>query len=419
MNKTLSIPIVYTLTLISLTATSVHDLGLNINTFILFLYLLMTSFMNYKNIDKENIIHVSWISVCISTAIYLNNFALAMLLIGLVPISLILSCHKKSMMSFYKGIKLSNTLLFILSAILYFVGQLESSLIIAIIAVQIRQSQFPFHIWIREIKQNKVLFPSILFFAVTQSGFIAYSRPNLYMLHHSFLLNTLPVVTLLTGLVLAVYALNEKESLTKHLLIITSQACLPMAAYHSFSTTSATGGILFSMVIALGGLIFGMLGFHFFLQKNISTLNQYYSLYRNNKSLAGIYFVSGFSIVGLPLTLGYFAEDILFHGLVETSPLLTPLYVIMTAVNGFNIFLLVNKIFFGHNLEKWTELYHTKTNKFMIGLGLICITFGGVAIAPLCHTLETKLKDERAQVIVIPPLNSQKGVNSFYQVLHF
>lgn len=391
-NQKLSI-LIQIITLVTLGALCVNKYLFSLNLFLVFIYLLATSFVNYNSSKINNIVHISWISICAGIAIFSNTYIIEVIFIAIAPFSLILDMFKAKKMKLFRWIQLLDILVFMVAILLYKAGHVQSSVLLTITAVLIRQAQFPFHIWIHEIKNNRELFPSVAFLCLSQTGFIIYASTMLHNVHNAILHQFVPGLTLATGLILAIYALKEKDSLTKHLLIIMSQSCLPLAAYHSFSTTSAIGGLLFAMVVALSGTVFCLFSYHFYMQKNIHTIDRYYSLYRRNKNLAAIYFVTGFSVVGLPLTVGYIAEDILFHGIIQTATYIALLYIIMSAINGYTVFYLFNRLFFGHTQKDWKLFYQTKMNKFFIGIATILITFGVIFIGKFSSSIEKRLEE--------------------------
>ena len=376
-----------------------QNFSFSLNTFLLFLYLLTTSFLNYKSVDKNNIIHISWMSVSVGMAIWLDNYYLQVVTVALTPLTLVLHFALNKRQKIFTWLQFLNILTFFLSIWLMVIGEKMYGLTFAISALLIRQSQFPFYIWFRELKNDPESFPSFLYFVLVQTGFIIYAESILHIYHPNSMHLFVTSITLFSGLMLAFYALRETHSMTKHLLVIMSQSCLPLAAYESFSTTSATGGLLFSLTIALGGSIYGLFAFHFYKQKQIINLDQYYSLYRSNKNLAAVYFVCGFSLVGLPFTIGYFAEDVLFHGLIETATYLAPLYIIMTAINGYTVYYTFNRIFFGHTQKRWSNLYFYRHSKILIAVSAIVLSFGVIVLGNISTKIEAKIEGSHKELL--------------------
>src|SRR5690606_14266844 len=63
--------------------------------------------------------------------------------------------------------------------------------------------------------------------------------------------------------------------------------------------------------------------------------------------LARAFLLLGLAGVGLPGTLGFVSEDLLFHGVLEAFPQVGVLIVVATAMNGFNVLRLYFAVFHG------------------------------------------------------------------------
>lgn len=374
-----------------LTFFSVQSKLLNLNLFIFFLFLLYASFLFYRSAKNSNLLHVGWMAACFSAAFYVQDFGAQAFLVSVAPVTLVLEVIVKSGGSAFALVQGGSSLLLLGALALFELNARYEAAILALIAIMAKQSQFPFHLWIKKSSGRRELFPSFLFYIVCQSGLMLYSESFFRFFSVEGYQALLSALTLGTGLYLAVQALLEKDLFSRHLLIIVSQACLPMAAYHSYSRASATGGVLFSLALALGGSAFGLIGYHIYLQKGVKRLDKFFSLYRSNKFLAVFYFVSGLSLAGLPLTGGYIGEDILFHGLVKTSPVLAPLYILTTAVNAYVVFHSFNLLFFGHTQERLSEMRFTKFNKAFLAASLFLIVASGMVPGPLVNSIEKRI----------------------------
>lgn len=361
------------------------------NCLILFCYVMAYSFIRYKSVDDINIVHISWMSLCISLCFHFNDLLPQVFFTMLVPFTLFLNIAELKKLKSFFYIRVLETLLFIISIFFIKTNDFSTASIILILAILIRQVQIPFHFWAKDVVYIRKYFPSFLFFILSQSGFLLYAKTFIHTDHSLLATYLIPGITLFTGLLTAISALKEKDILTKHLLLIISQSCLPMAAFYTHNSTSATGGVLFALLLIVAGLICASISFHLYIQRGITTLDRNYSLYRTNKNLSLIYLVSAGSIVGLPFTLGYISEDILFHGLVESFPALAGIYILMTAVNGFTVFKIYNHLFLGHSQYKSSPLYFSKFNKFCISLGMTFIFLGGFLSGHFAQEIESKI----------------------------
>jgi NADH-quinone oxidoreductase subunit M len=68
--------------------------------------------------------------------------------------------------------------------------------------------------------------------------------------------------------------------------------------------------------------------------------------------LAVFFLVCGLALVGLPGTLGYCAEDLLFHGALASHPLLGLSLLIATALNAIHLVRLYSHLFLGRRVDE-------------------------------------------------------------------
>lgn len=389
MKKDLIITIITSLILLFL---GLQNSVINLSLFVFLIYTVSLSFLSYRSLDKRNIYHMSYMAICLSLLLNTNEFSYQLIALMLFPMSLIIDNFKEKTQTVFRIIQGGNLVVFG-GALFCFYNQMEKmAAILAVLGVLIRSMQFPFHLWLREVSTNKNLFPSYLFFTISQTGFIFFAKNFLNTLDFANFNFFITGITLCSGLYLSALSLRNNKLLTKHLGIIISQSCLPLAAYHSYTTSSATGGIIFSLVLAFSGSLFGLIAFVISEQKNITVLDKFYCLYEKNKDLAIVYLISGLSFVGLPFTIGYFAEDILFHGLVESAPILAPLYILMTAINAYGIFQSFNLVFFGHSTTKYSSVYINSLNSILMKFAILVLVASSFFINPLAKKIEYRLK---------------------------
>jgi NADH:ubiquinone oxidoreductase subunit 4 (subunit M) len=330
-------------------------------------------------------------ALCLSACFKIDSVVQELIVVAILPVTLMYSSFFKEKMNVFFSAQLVSVIGFIVSAFGIASGNESLAVIAFFIALPLRQVQFPFHSWIKDIESQKDLYPSFLYMILTQSGFVIYSQHLFGNESSAFITLFIPLITLVTGLLSSVAALRSSNILTRHLLLVLSQSCLPLAAYHSYNHTSATGGIMFSLLLCISGGMFGLIAFHIYKQKGIIDLSKYYSLHRCDKSLGFTYLISGLSIVGLPFTMGYIAEDILFHGLIQSNPALATIYIFMTAINGFTVYKTFSHLFFGHTQEKWIPMYFQGLNRKLMKFSIIIIVLGGLFSGTLASKIETRL----------------------------
>lgn len=82
------------------------------------------------------------------------------------------------------------------------------------------------------------------------------------------------------------------------------------------------------------------------------SLAKYLGLASQMPRLAVFFAVCGLTLVGIPGTLGFFAEDLLLHGTLESHPQIGLLLPLAMALNAIHIFRLFARLFLGSRGSK-------------------------------------------------------------------
>ena len=80
------------------------------------------------------------------------------------------------------------------------------------------------------------------------------------------------------------------------------------------------------------------------------SLDQYHGLATRAPRLAAFFLISAMALVGMPGTIGFASEDLLFHGTLESHPELGLILPLATALNAITLFRMFSHLFFGKRL---------------------------------------------------------------------
>ncbi|MFM8395051.1 MAG: hypothetical protein ACKOB4_14115 [Acidobacteriota bacterium] len=95
------------------------------------------------------------------------------------------------------------------------------------------------------------------------------------------------------------------------------------------------------------------------------------------------------ALVGLPLTLGFPAEDLLLHGTLETHPLLGIILPIVTALNAFNVMRLFTSLFLGQPGRAALAITDAlPRERWVLTLAILFLVLGGLYPAIFVHLPE-------------------------------
>jgi NADH-quinone oxidoreductase subunit M len=95
--------------------------------------------------------------------------------------------------------------------------------------------------------------------------------------------------------------------------------------------------------------------------------------------LAVFFVVSGLALVGLPLTLGFCAEDLLLHGTLETHELIGIFLPIVTALNAVSLLRFFASLFLGRSgIEAQGLVDALPRERVVLTTALLFLLVGGI-----------------------------------------
>lgn len=131
-------------------------------------------------------------------------------------------------------------------------------------------------------------------------------------------------------------------------LLCVSQASFILAGLATANAEGITGALIHWMVVAAAST--GLICIIRVLEVRVSDVENptgYLGLAIKVPRLATFFFVCGLALIGLPGTLGYCAEDLLFHGALENHPWIGLVLPVATACNAINFIRLFGLLFLG------------------------------------------------------------------------
>ena len=224
-----------------------------------------------------------------------------------------------------------------------------AAFVLLILAALIRKGIFPFHSWVTIGFERSPLLPLglllnghlglflLLRFAIPQ--FSAHAREALPFLS---------ILALLTALYTAVLVLSQTKALRILALLSVSQASFLLAGLQSRNEVGVAGALIHWSVVAVATtglyIIYRSLEVRY---SRTSSLDGFLGLVNHAPRLAIFFALCGFALIGLPGTLGFAAEDLLFHGSLESHSLLGVTLPLATALNGISLYRLFSRLFLG------------------------------------------------------------------------
>jgi NADH-quinone oxidoreductase subunit M len=213
----------------------------------------------------------------------------------------------------------------------------------------LRKGILPFHSWVNETAEEPRLALFNLVFNAHLGGFviIRFGVP-LFREVASSALPFLGILAIVTAVYMAVLALAEKRPRRILALLCTSQASFILAGLENRNEEGITGALLHWWVVAFAAT--AMLSVYRSLEVRNSEVEApqgYLGLGFHAPRLAVFFAIAGLALIGMPGTLGFAAEDLLFHGSIESHPLLGIGLPLATALNAITVFRLFATLFLG------------------------------------------------------------------------
>lgn len=218
-----------------------------------------------------------------------------------------------------------------------------------IFAVLLRKAIFPFHFWVGQaFRGDSLLAVNLLLnghlgaylllrFAVPQDPTLAAAA--------------LPVLSALaigTAILTALVALVKQRPRDILAMLSVSQASFLLAGLENRNLEGITGALVHWWVVGLATttLVLVYRAMEARTQAAVAP-NGFLGLAVHAPRLAFFFLLAALALVGLPGTLGFAAEDLLFHGSLESHPLLGLGLPIATAVNAISVLRLFATLFLG------------------------------------------------------------------------
>lgn len=254
------------------------------------------------------------------------------------------------------------------------------------VAVILRKGLFPAHFWVPSAFEKG---------SISLLGLVLNSHLGAYLLirfalpmfpeaagQSLTLIGVLAIFTSVYGALLALTAQRPRRILA---LLCTSQAAFILAGLENRNVEGITGALLHWWVVAFATT--GLLSAYRAIEARTTeaeTPRGYLGLGFHAPRLAVFFAVSALALVGLPGTLGFAAEDLLFHGSLESHPLLGIGLPVATALNAITALRLLATLFMGRRgLHVPAIADALPRERWALTLPVLLLVAGGLAPAGL------------------------------------
>lgn len=263
------------------------------------------------------------------------------------------------------------------------------------LAVVLRKGIFPLHSWVaRGLEQSPILPLGLLLNGHLGAYLLIRFGIPLLPGAASAALPALSALALFTSLYAALLALSERRPRRILGYLSISQASFLLAGLENRNTEGVTGALVHWFVVAAATT--GLYCVYRAVEARYPALSRptgFLGLVNNAPRLAAFFALCGLALIGLPGTLGFAAEDLLFHGSLESAPWLGIALPLATALNGITIFRLFATLFLGRSAAA-TPVFSDALPRERWALSGIVVFLAVTGIVPgLLVTLRTPLAE--------------------------
>lgn len=253
-------------------------------------------------------------------------------------------------------------------------------------AVILRKGMFPAHSWVVTAYERGPLLPLTLMVNDHLGAFLV-ARIVLPLLpdvaHNAW--PFFSTLSLFTALYAAALALVERKPRRLFALVAISQSAFVLTGLESYTAVGITGALVLWQVVSVATTM--MAAVYTGLEARLGTTlepHKFLGLAVGAPRLA-VFFAAGcLALVGLPLTLGFPAEDLLLQGTLASNPYLGVVLPVVTAINAFSVVRLFARLFLGTPIAAAHNLADAlPRERWVLTAALVFLLLGGLYPAPL------------------------------------
>ena len=269
-----------------------------------------------------------------------------------------------------------------------------------------RSGVFPFHSWLITACERSSMLPLIALIS-GQLGAVVITRLALPAFPDASHL-ALPVLSdlaLVGTLFTAFVAMGERAPRRIVALISASQTGFIVSGLETRTSTGITGALVHWLVVVVTTV--GLLVILRSLEARCGHLptQQFAGIGARTPRLATFFLIFGLGLIGLPGTLGFCAEDLLFHGALEAHPYLGVALPLATALSAIQLLRLFSSIFLGRHTRSVPIIADALAReRWVFATAVLFLVATGLVPQPIirsraaaAHTLDS--------IVVSPPVH--------------
>ena len=248
-------------------------------------------------------------------------------------------------------------------------------------AALLRKGIFPLHFWLPQaFEKSSPGWMNLFLNGHLAAVLIARFGLHLFPDQSHEALGVVSFLALFTALYAAIAALGELSTRRVIALLSLSQASFILAGLESRNAEGITGAMVHWLVVAVAttglSLVYRLVEAR---SPQAARLNSFLGLAGRMPRLAVFFALFGLALVGLPGTLGFVAEELLFHAALESHPMLGLALPLATALNAISILRVFARIFLGKSPASIAVLPDANlTERWAVSVCAVMLVIGGI-----------------------------------------
>lgn len=221
------------------------------------------------------------------------------------------------------------------------------NLIVLIILCFMSQGIFPLHQWSTDLISS-FSWQEVATFLISRSGIILFYKmimPGLANDPVSFQV-CIMVITILSSLYWVCLGMIEKNVHKAIGMFYLSQASLIITGLQA-GPVGVKGALIQMIIISFGSTTMWSITHYLDKEFKLNTQTSFHGLAKYTPRLAFVFIMMGFAVIALPLGLGFAAEDLVIHALLEHAHWLGLFHILAGCLNGILIYQIFAKLFLG------------------------------------------------------------------------
>lgn len=228
--------------------------------------------------------------------------------------------------------------------------QVGAALGFLLVGVAIREAVIPVQSWFPPFVEHAPMGLVVAFFAPQLGVYAHLELVGGQLPHHwSHAVAALGASTAVLAAALGVAQSDARRALA---YLVMSQTGLVAFGLDVRSTVAQVGGLLTWQVIGVATAAFAMTLASLESRRGSLSLDSPSGNFTRTPRMGVAFLFTGFAIVGLPMTLGFVAEDLLVQGSVHEFPFLAFALILATALNGISVMRAFFTLFSGSSAHR-------------------------------------------------------------------